>query len=322
MKVIDEAEAPKVVHKNALDASCELERIYYEHTGRRILKWHHFLRIYDYHLGHYRNILHHPELNILESVATDGHLRILEIGVQHGGSLQMWRNYFGENAIIFGIDIDPRCKGFEENGCQIRIGSQADPEFLNRVVNEMGGVDIVVDDGSHITSHQLASFKALFGKVNNGGLYIVEDLHTSYWDTWEGGLRRPGAFIEIVKDIIDHMHEWYIGVDTGLNALKIKTLVTGLHVYDSLVVIEKATKNEPYTVHVGESSFDTTNQEQTQPENIGNEASHSQGTVDDLNAQADSIHQTLSWKKRIANRLSARTKQRIRKALHIFGIHV
>lgn len=255
MKVIDDADAQKVVQENARNVTCELERIYYGHMGRRILKWHHYLSIYDSHMAKYRNLINGYDDTPCQSVAKDGKLRILELGVQHGGSLQLWRDYFGEKAIIFGVDIEPRCKEFEENGCQIRIGSQDDSDFLNRVVDEMGGVDIVLDDGSHIASHQLASFKALFGRVSKGGLYIVEDLHTSYWEGWEGGLRRPGAFIEVVKDIIDHMHEWYIEVDTQLNDLNLKSLITGLHIYDSMVVIDKATKSEPYAVHVGKNSF-------------------------------------------------------------------
>ncbi len=321
MKIIDETDAPEVILDNAKNATCELERIYYNHTGRIIFKWHHYLRIYDHHMEQYRNLLVKPNLNAFESVATDGKLRVLELGVQHGGSLQMWRKYFGENAIIYGIDIDPRCKGFEEDGCQIRIGSQDDPEFLNGVVDEMGGIDIVLDDGSHVASHQLASFKALFGRVNKGGLYIVEDLHTSYWDDWEGGLKRPGAFLEIVKDMIDHMHEWYVGVDTGLNSIGIKTLVTGLHVYDSMVVIEKATKNEPYAVHVGESSFEMSNIEsQLEDASMKTEESTRHENVNVLNAETTS--EVLSLKKRIGCHLSEKNKQRIRDGLNIFGIRI
>lgn len=324
MKVIDDAEAPRVVSENAEKASCELERIYYGHKGRRIFKWHHYLRIYDRHMERYRAFVNGVKSDNFESVAVDGRLRILELGVQNGGSLQMWREYFGANAIIYGIDIDPRCKEFEESGCEIRIGSQDDPEFLNQVVDEMGGVDVVLDDGSHIASHQLASLKALFRRVNTGGLYIVEDLHTSYWDDWEGGLRRPGTFIEVVKDAIDHMHEWYVGVDTQLNHLEIKTLVTGLHVYDSVVVIEKATKTEPYAVHVGESSFGADAPPLAKDEDIATDAETSQvhEAINGLSAQSNSMGSAASWKVFLGKFLSAQAKKRIRKSLHVFGVRV
>jgi len=87
--------------------------------------------------------------------------------------------------------------------CHARIGSQADPEFLASVVAEM---DIVIDDGSHVASHQLASFKALFPALSFGGVYICEDLHTAYWQDWDGGYKRHGTFVETIKDMIDNLH--------------------------------------------------------------------------------------------------------------------
>jgi len=256
MKVYSNIDMPEIIKNNTRNTSCELERLYYTHNSRRMLKWHHYLSIYDFHLKKFKNIERYLKSNPLSSVAKEGILKILEIGVHHGGSLQMWRKYFGSVATIYGIDIDPRCKDFEEDGCHIRIGNQADPEFLRSIIDEMGSIDIVIDDGSHINSHQLASFKALFKELNYGGLYIVEDLHTSYWEgDWEGGLKKPGTFIEVAKDIIDHMHAWYTEVNTELDDINIKTCVTGLHIYESMLVIEKNIKDEPYAVKVGKPSF-------------------------------------------------------------------
>jgi SAM-dependent methyltransferase len=255
MLVVSDADAPKIIDRNLLEAKNELERIYYSHKGRRIFKWHHYLTIYDRYLQEYRALASGPRPERLRFVAPKSKLRILEIGVQNGGSLQMWRRYFGPGAIIFGIDIDPRCKEFEEDNCHIRIGDQSDPAFLSDVVSEMGGLDIVIDDGSHIASHQIASFRTLFPKLVNGGMYICEDLHTSYWSDWEGGFRRSGTFIEATKDIIDHLHEWYCPIKTQFNDMNLKTSVMGLHVYDSVVVIEKGVKVEPYAVHVGTNSY-------------------------------------------------------------------
>jgi hypothetical protein len=79
--------------------------------------------------------------------------RFLEIGVNKGGSLQLWRKYFGDDAIIFGININPDCEKLNGLAGQVRIGSQIDRPFLESVIKEMGGVDIVLDDGSHHMQH-------------------------------------------------------------------------------------------------------------------------------------------------------------------------
>ncbi len=84
---------------------------------------------------------------------------MLEIGVSKGGSLALWRKALGDRATIFGIDIDPKCAEFDGKFAKVRIGSQADASFLKSVVDEMGGVDLVLDDGSHVASHQRASFE-------------------------------------------------------------------------------------------------------------------------------------------------------------------
>jgi cephalosporin hydroxylase len=258
MLVVNEADAPAYIERNLKNASNELEQIYYSHTGRRIFKWHHYLAIYDRHLQSFKELAANQPTMIpaaTTGLAPNGKLRILEIGVQNGGSLQMWRRFFGPNAVIFGIDIDPKCKQFEEDGCQIRIGDQSDPKFLASVVAEMGGVDIVIDDGSHIASHQVASFRALFPVLQMGGIYICEDLHTSYWNDWEGGYKKPGTFIETAKDMVDHMHEWYWPINTPLNDLGLKKTALAVAFYDSVVVIEKGVKHRPYAVQIGNSSF-------------------------------------------------------------------
>lgn len=143
-------------------------------------------------------------------------LRFLEIGVLAGGSMHMWREFFGQTATIFGIDINPECAGYGGTAGQVRIGSQADPEFLRTVVTEMGGVDIVLDDGSHVASHQRASFDALFPLLADGGLYVIEDLHSSCWPDYEGGLKRAGTGIEFLKDLVDQMHRHYFTRGTNV----------------------------------------------------------------------------------------------------------
>jgi hypothetical protein len=163
----------------------------------------------------------------------------------------VWRPYFGPDAVLFGIDIVPHCRDKIEAlglNCSGRTGSQADPEFLLSVVDEMGGLDIVVDDGSHVAEHQVASFKTLFPLLSDGGIYICEDLHTSYWDGWQGGLRRPGTFMETVKDMMDCIHAWYAPIKNTVSDMELHRSVPGIHVHDSLAVIEKAAVQPPVMI--------------------------------------------------------------------------
>jgi hypothetical protein len=159
------------------------------------------------------------------------------------GSLELWREYFGASATIFGIDIDPRCAALVDPPNQVRIGSQADTAFLKKVVSEMGGVDIVLDDGSHIAQHQRASFETLFPLLNDGGLYVIEDLHTAYWPgRFQGGFRRRGTAIEYLKLMIDDLHHWYHG---RRSPNKAGECIKAIHFYDSIAVIEKRQPQPP-----------------------------------------------------------------------------
>jgi hypothetical protein len=107
-------------------------------------------------------------------------ISILEIGVKDGASLRTWKSYF-KRGDIHGIDIDPRCKAFEEKRIQIEIGSQDDVGFLENCFGGNKGFDIIIDDGSHINSMTLASFEYLFNnRLNSKGIYIIEDLGCSY----------------------------------------------------------------------------------------------------------------------------------------------
>ena len=104
---------------------------------------------------------------------------MIEIGVFEGGSLDMWQRYLGADASIVGIDINPGCADRVDPPNVVHIGSQADRAFLEGVVAEFGAPELILDDGSHIARHQRASFEILFPLLQDGGLYIIEDTHTS-----------------------------------------------------------------------------------------------------------------------------------------------
>ena len=213
----------------------DLHRIFYGNHGPIVHKWKHYLSIYDRHLSRYRGSA----------------VRMLEIGVFKGGSLRMWREYLGSSATIFGIDIDPGCKTFDGLHAQVRIGSQDDAGFLDKVLTEMGGVDVIVDDGSHLSSHQIKSFQHLFPKLSDGGIYICEDLHSNYWRGWhQGGYRRGGTFIETTKRIIDDMHsDFHQKGERELD--RASRSVGAMHFYNSMIVIEKSEQQRPAHIKIG-----------------------------------------------------------------------
>lgn len=127
-------------------------------------------------------------------------ITFVEIGVLDGGSLFMWRDFFGSGAKIIGVDLNPEAKKWEDEGFEIFIGSQSDPSFWARFVNDVGPVDVVLDDGGHTYAQQIVTVEALLPHVNDGGLILVEDTHTSYLS----GFGNPSqSFIEYVKQRID-----------------------------------------------------------------------------------------------------------------------
>jgi SAM-dependent methyltransferase len=191
------------------------------HQGRLIHKWKHYFPVYQAHFARYVN---RP-------------LTFIEIGCGEGGSLQMWKRYFGPHAQIIGIDIRPECAAFAEDQLAIRIGDQADPAFLQTVLDEFGTPDIVLDDGSHMMPHITASFAYLYPNVARDGVYLVEDLHTAYWEEFGGGLRREGSFIELCKHLIDELNaEWSRG---ALAPTAFMRTTQSMHFYDSIVVFER-----------------------------------------------------------------------------------
>ena len=127
----------------------DLEKYFKQNDKRLIHKWQHYFEVYDRHFSKYRN----------------KEVVILEIGVSQGGSLQMWKDYFGDKAKIYGIDVNPNCKDLEEKNIKIFIGSQSDRKFLNEVKKQIPPIDILIDDGGHTMVQQIVSYEELFNCV-------------------------------------------------------------------------------------------------------------------------------------------------------------
>lgn len=213
-------------------ATTDLEKIIYSHKGRIVHKWLHYPNVYEREFGRYKN----------------DPVNLLEIGIFMGGSLEIWRKYFGSAAKISGIDINPDCANCVDAPNRAFIGSQADPDFLRDVVRQTGAPNIILDDGSHIARHQLITFKTLFPLLQTGGLYVIEDLHTAYWPGfYGGGYRRAGTAIEFAKVLVDDMHAWYHARGSSLAD---RGKIASVRFYDSIVVIEKGDIAMPQHIKV------------------------------------------------------------------------
>ena len=199
---------------------------------RMLMKMDHYLDIYDRILKPWRG----------------RDVSFLEIGVYKGGSLRMWRDFFGPKSTVTFLDIDPDCKSLAIDGVTIEIGDQTDAEFLARIAKDYGPFDIIVDDGGHKMDQQKISFRTLWPHLADEGLYIVEDTHTSYWPGFGGGYRAKGSFIETCKSLIDQMHSWYTDQDDIFPFHAAAKQVHSVQFYDSLVVVEKQIKEAPFSI--------------------------------------------------------------------------
>jgi SAM-dependent methyltransferase len=178
---------------------------------------------------------------------------LLEIGVLEGASLRTWADYF-PNGKIVGIDVQPSAAAHGSQRIKVVIGDQADPSFMRSVAADHGPFDVVVDDGSHFSVDQTASLDALWPALKPGGIYIIEDVHTSYFVRWGGGYRKPGTLVEYVKDVVDDVNHFWHEQEARLSG------VAALHVYTDVCVLAKETKPYRGGVRPSAEALETMNQ--------------------------------------------------------------
>lgn len=199
--------------------------LYKEHEGRECGKWEHYFELYDRYFQKF----------------IGKEVTIFEIGVCHGGSLQIWKKYFGDKCKVIGIDIDEKTK-FSEEQISVEIGHQCNSEFWENVINTHGTPDIIIDDGSHIQIDVFTTLSFLYSALNDGGVYVVEDTHTAYRNEYMGSINSPFNIVSILsKQSHDVNTEWitepYAKVFPDLKSLSF---------YNSMIFIEKQ-KNEKST---------------------------------------------------------------------------
>jgi glycosyltransferase involved in cell wall biosynthesis len=183
-----------------------LDKIFSDHVGKVSDKWTIYVSEYERHFQEYR----------------DRPVRLLEIGIQNGGSLEIWGKYFTRAKKLVGCDIDLSCKElrFQNKKISVVVGNANSDQIEKQILAKSKNFELVVDDGSHRSSDIVRSFARYFRHVADGGLYIAEDLHCSYWQQFEGGIFHPLSSISFFKaltDIINHQH-W------GVNKTRTKLL--------------------------------------------------------------------------------------------------
>lgn len=191
-------------------------RDYFEshQTGRGIYKWLHYFDVYHRHLARF--------------CGTEVH--ILEIGAGSGGSLEMWRDYLGPEARVFGVDILEECKALEDDRIDIFVGDQADRTFWKSFRDSVSRLDVVIDDGGHEPEQQRISFEELFPFLSPGGVYLVEDI-----------MGRRNEFGRFVMNQARKLNEW--GADQGHKAHatnEVQRTIHSISWYPFVAVFEKS----------------------------------------------------------------------------------
>lgn len=204
-------------------------------------RWHHYIPIYERYFGRFR----------------DRPINMLEIGVQHGGGLWMWFNYFNMGSQIHGVDINPNCIVPVLPNITVTIGDQADPEFWADLLPKLGPLDIVIDDGGHTMNQQITSFEAIYPTMAPDGVYLIEDTHTSMW----GGAfyDRPAdkkTFIAKAQEDVWRLMDWsgqpgnfHMLMTTpekvDQQASEFCRTTQAIHFHDSIVVYERGPRRAP-----------------------------------------------------------------------------
>ena len=179
-------------------------------SGKGIWKWHHYFGIYHRHFSKF--------------VGREVH--IAEVGVFGGGSLDMWKAYFGPRCHVYGVDIEPACKNCESDRVKIFIGDQGDRQFWKTFREQVPALDILVDDGGHVPEQQIVTLEEILPHLRPGGVYLCEDV------VWVH--QRFAAF---VAGLADNLNAW--AGEPSHNTLGFQGQIDSIHQYPFVTVIER-----------------------------------------------------------------------------------
>jgi len=182
--------------------------------GHGIHKWEHYFDIYHRHFARF----------------VGQKVNVLEIGIFSGGSLEMWRSYFGEKSHIYGVDIEEVCKAYENDHISVFIGDQADRSFWSTFNKSVEGIDILIDDGGHTPEQQQITLEEMLPNLRPGGVYLCEDVHRCF-----------NRFSAYATGLVDQLNEMDLisGSLLQSSVSKFQSSIHSIHFYPYLVVIEK-----------------------------------------------------------------------------------
>lgn len=191
--------------------------------GQGIFKWDHYFEIYNRHFNKFQGRA----------------VNVLEVGVYSGGSLEMWKHYFGSSARIYGVDIQPGCLAYEGEGVKVFIGDQGDRTFWRNFKQQVPLLDIVIDDGSHRPEHQIVTFEELLPHLRPGGVYLCEDIC--------GVFNSFASYLYGFAHNLNASAQSQTGVDNTraevIGATPLQSEVGSIHLYPYISVIERNEKS-------------------------------------------------------------------------------
>jgi len=187
--------------------------------GPGIWKWDHYFDIYHRHFEKFRG----KEVNVLE------------IGIYSGGSLGMWKAYFGPRCRVYGVDIEPDCRVYESDSVKVFIGDQGDRKFWRQFKREVPKIDIVIDDGGHQPRQQIVTLEEMLPHLRPGGVYVCEDVHGA-----------DNEFLFYVDGFSHNLHSFLYTPNLEDNRRRLsskstefQSIIQSVHVYPFVTVIEK-----------------------------------------------------------------------------------
>jgi hypothetical protein len=181
-------------------------------TGKGVWKWDHYFDAYHRHFGKF----------------VGSNVNVLEIGVYSGGSLEMWRHYFGPGCHIYGVDIEMACKCYEDETTTIVIGDQGDRDFWRAFKGKTPAIDILIDDGGHRTEQQIVTFEEMLPHLRPGGIYLCEDVRGEH-----------NGFSGYMQGIVANLNA-FRGSGSEVSTTEFQAWIRSVHFYPYMTFIEKA----------------------------------------------------------------------------------
>jgi len=197
--------------------------------GRGIWKWNHYFDIYHRHFNRFRG----------------QEVHVLEIGIYSGGSLEMWKDYFGAACHIYGVDIEPACKAYQDNAVKVFIGDQSDRTFWRGFKREVPNLDIVIDDGGHLPEQQMVALEELLPHLRSGGVYLCEDVH-GVFNRFASYVHRLAHDLNSVDQHVNNPEDDERRIVAPTTALQ--SAVSSIHLYPFVTVVERTDAPVPELV--------------------------------------------------------------------------